>query len=332
MKKTLIIAEIGCNHNGNYNLAIKSILAAKKSGADAVKFQIFDPKNLVTKNAKKAPYSNSNKNKQTQYDMQKSISLHMNKFERLKKFANKKKIKFLCSAFDLDSLNYLKKIKLSEIKIPSGEINNIQYLKYIRKFAKKVIISTGMSTIEEIDKAYKIINKKITSKNIAILHCVSIYPTDIEKLNLNNILMLKKRYNLKIGLSDHTTSLFAPSIAVALGAEIIEKHFTINKNLKGPDHFMSLNPSEFKKMVSLVRSTERSMGSYKRILTKKELELKKYARKSVVAKNLIKKGEIFSLKNLTLKRPGNGMEPKKIYNLIGKKSKKNYKMDQLINE
>lgn len=329
--KTLIIAEIGCNHNGSFKLALKHIDQAIKAGANAVKFQIFKPENLVTKNTSKAPYAlKMTKSFKDQLTMQKKIMFNFEYFIKLKKYCKKKRIKFLCSAFDLESLHFLKKIGVSKFKIPSGEIDNIPYLKQIRNYKKEIILSTGMSNLVEIKNALKILSKTISINKISLLHCVSIYPTHERNINLNTIKFLKDKFKLNVGLSDHTTSLIVPALAVTNGATIIEKHFTLNKNWQGPDHAMSLNPSEFKIMVNNIKIAEISKGSYKKVLTKKELDLKKHARKSIVAKTTINKGSTFTKENLTIKRPGTGIPSSEIYNLYGKISKRNFKEDQLI--
>ena len=330
-KKTIIIAEIGCNHNGKYQLAIKHIDAAIKSGATAVKFQIFDPKNLVAKNTLKAPYAlKTTKMFKDQLSMQKKIMFKFDLFLKLKNYCKKKNIDFLCSAFDVDGLDYLNKIGLKTFKIPSGEINNIPYLYQVKNYKKKIILSTGMANLDEINSALKILRKSLPLNKISLLHCVSIYPTDEKNINLKSIQFLKDKFKCNVGLSDHTSSLIVPALAVISGAKIIEKHFTLNKNWQGPDHSISLNPSEFKIMVKNIKTAEVSLGTYQKILTKKELSLKKHARKSIIAKTKINKGELFTKKNLTIKRPGTGIEPKKIFSLIGKKSKKNFKEDDLI--
>lgn len=328
--KTFIIAEAGCNHNGKISLAFKLIDAAKNSGADAVKFQIFNPSLLVSKNAQKAPYSKNKEKKEKQLQMQKKISLNFNDFLKLQKYAIKKKIHIFYSAFDEESLHFLKKLKVKIIKIPSGEINNIPFLEKISKLNKEIILSTGMADMKEIYKAVNILKKNTKLKKISLLYRVSLYPTKLNELNLLSIKYLQSKFKLNIGLSDHTTSTNVPSLAVSMGAKIIEKHITLNKKLQGPDHFMSLDPSEFKKMVNLVRKCEISLGKFEKKPSIQEKKIRIYARKSIVAKTIIKKGEMFNKFNLTLKRPGNGIEPKKIIKFYGKKSKYNYKTDDLI--
>ena len=328
--KTFIIAEAGCNHNGKISIAFKLIDAAKKSGANAVKFQIFNPISLVSKNASKAPYSKNNVKNEKQLQMQKKISLNFNQFLKLQKYAVKKKIHIFYSVFDDKSLLFLKKLKVNIIKIPSGEINNIPFLKNISKLNKEIILSTGMAEMKEIYNAVKVLKKNTKLKKINILHCVSLYPTKINELNLLSIKYLKSKFMLNIGLSDHSTSIIVPSLAVCMGAKIIEKHITLNKKLKGPDHFMSLDPKEFRQMVDLVRKTELSLGKFEKKPSSKEKKIRLYARKSIVAKKIIKKGEIFTKFNLTLKRPGNGIEPNRIGKFYGRKSKCNYKIDDLI--
>lgn len=326
--KTIIIAEAGVNHNGNINLAKKLIDVASRSGADYVKFQTFDVDQLILKSTKTADYQKRNlKNNISQYDMLKKYQLSDIFHKKLLKYSKKKKIKFLSTAFEEKSLNLLKKYKLDYIKIPSGEITNYPFLKKISKLKKKVLLSTGMATLKEIKQAIKVLGKK---KDIIILHCTSDYPANLKDLNLNFIKKLKKlRY--EVGYSDHSSSIITPSIAVTLGCKIVEKHFTLSKKLKGPDHKASLEPKELIKMVSLIRDTEKMLGSENKIITESEQKTKLLVRKSLIASRNIKKGEIFSEKNITTKRPGLGVSPFKIKKYLGKKSTKQFKKDQFIN-
>ena len=331
MRKILIIAEAGVNHNGLISNCYKLIDAAKNVGADIVKFQTFKATTLSTKKSPKAEYQKKFKKNETQFEMLQKLELSRSDHFRLSKYCKKRNIEFLSSAFDIDDLNFLKKMKLKRLKIPSGEITNYFYLKKVASFKKEVILSTGMSNIKEVSDAINILSKNGLSRSkIKLLHCSSEYPASLSSLNLNAIKSLKKKFKVEGGYSDHSLSLISPSVAISLGAKIIEKHLTLNNNLPGPDHKSSLNPNDFKKMVNFIRQTEISLGSGKKIPSKKEIENAKIVRKSIVAKRLIKKGERFSIKNLTFKRPGTGISPMKIKKLLKKKAKKNYKIDDLI--
>jgi N,N'-diacetyllegionaminate synthase len=328
INKIIIIAEAGVNHNGNIDLAKKLIDIASKAGADYVKFQTFDIDHLILKNTKTAVYQKRNlKNNISQYLMLKKYQLTDSNHKDLVKYSQKKKIKFLSTAFDEKSLRLLKKYKLDYIKIPSGEITNYPLLKKISKLRKKVLLSTGMATVKEIKQALKVLGKR--KKDITILHCTSDYPANLKDLNLNFIKELKK-FGYDVGYSDHSSSIITPSIAVALGCKVVEKHFTLSKKLKGPDHKASLEPQELTQMISFVRDVEKMLGSKDKIITKSEQKTKLLVRKSLVATSDIKKGEIFSGKNITTKRPGNGVSPFKINKFLGKKSSKNFKKDQFI--
>ena len=326
--KTIVIAEAGVNHNGKINLAKKLIDVASKAGADYVKFQTFDVDQLILKNTKTANYQKRNlKNNISQYQMLKKYQLTDDDHKELLKYSKKKKIKFLSTAFEEKSLSLLKKYKLDYIKIPSGEITNYPFLNQISKLKKKIFLSTGMATLDEIKQAIKALRKK--KKDITILHCTSDYPANLKDLNLNFIKKLKK-IGYGVGYSDHSSSIITPSIAVTLGCKVVEKHFTLSKKLNGPDHRASLEPRELRKMISLIRDTEKMLGLNDKIITKSEQKTKLLVRKSLVAKNDIKKGEIFTKKNITTKRPGSGISPFKINKFLGKKSPKNFKKDQLI--
>ncbi len=349
--KVIVIAEVGVNHNGKIKIAKKMIKIAKNCGADYVKFQNWKANNLVTENAKMAPYQIKNtKKKQRQIDLLKPLELKKNDYFILKTFANKNKINFLSSPFDEENYLFLtKNLKCKEIKIPSGEINNFLMLSNINLKKEYIFISTGMSNLEEIahtlnfiakKKVFKvkksriIINDKkkllFLKKRLCLLHCVTDYPVDDKFANLNAIKTLEKEFQLNVGYSDHTAGILAPIIAASLGAKVIEKHITLNKKLKGPDHKASLNPIEFKKMVKQIRKLETMMGNGKKVLQKCEIKNILIARKSIVAKKNIKQGQLFSNLNLGIKRPAGGINPSKYFNLIGKKSKKNYKIDQKI--
>ena len=337
MKKTKknniqVIAEVGVNHNGNLSIAKKLIDGAKKSGANFVKFQIYNPDAITTPYAKKANYQKKNYKKfSNQYEMLKKFNLNIGQFKIIKNYCNKKKITFLASAFDIESLDNLKKLKTNYYKIPSGEITNIPYLEHLAKFKKNVFLSTGMSNLIEIKKAITTLRKNgLNKEQITILQCTSNYPTKISDLNLNVLTTFKKKFNLKLGFSDHTTNIETPLFAIFKGARIIEKHITLNKKMKGPDHKASLSINEFKKMIDLIKNFNSSLGSFVKEPNEQEKKTALLVRKSIVAKKNINKGEIFTVKNLTCKRPGSGISPSKFKILLNKKSNKNYKINEII--
>tara|TARA_B100000401_G_scaffold172802_1_gene115772 strand:- start:680 stop:1687 length:1008 start_codon:yes stop_codon:yes gene_type:complete len=332
-KKTIVIAEIGPNHNGSLNIAKNLIREAKKSGADYVKFQTFITEEIIIKNAEKASYQKKNSKKnENQYRMLKNLELDFKSFVILKRYAQKQKIKFLTTCFDSKSLKFVKKFNMDYYKIASGEINNFPLIKDICKNAKKVILSTGMSNYEEVKKTINfILNNKIKKKNIVLLHCNTEYPTPLEDVNLNSMVEMSKRLKIdNFGYSDHTLDDIVALSAVSLGAKYIEKHFTLSRKMKGPDHSASMEPKEFKLMVKKIRNIEKILGSKKKFVTKSEKKNRLIARRSIVANSNIRKGEKFSLQNLSIKRPGKGLEPKRIFSLLGKKSKKNYLKDDFI--
>ena len=327
-----IIAEAGVNHNGSISIAKRLIDIAAKAGADAVKFQTFKTENLVTKKAKKANYQKKNSNKdQSQFHMLKKLELTPLMHKRLLSYSKKKNILFLSSPFDLSSIDFLNNLKLKIFKIPSGEITNLPYLKKIGGLNKKIILSTGMSNMNEIKNALNILVKSGTKKkNITVLHANTEYPTPIRDVNLRSMLSIGKILNVNFGYSDHTLGFEVSVAAVALGASCIEKHFTLNSNMRGPDHRASLEPKELKKMINAIRNIEIALGSSIKRPSKSEMANIKIVRKSLVASQDIKKGEIFTEQNLTTKRPGTGLSPFKIIKFLGKRSLKNYKKDQQI--
>ena len=326
-KKTFIIAEAGVNHNGKIKNAFKLVSEAKKAGADAVKFQAYIADELCLPNASLCNYQKKT-NFKSQYDLLKKYELSQDDIIRLSKFAFKKKIKFLLSYFDTKSLSLIRKIKSDYIKIPSGEINNFLLLSKISKLKKKIILSTGMSSYKEIKKAIDLLKSKGLSRNkISILYCVSSYPTKLQDFYLPEIQKFKKKFNLNIGFSDHSEGAEAAMISVALGAKIIEKHLTLNKKDIGPDHISSIEPQEFSYMVKSIRNVEKMLSPNKK---KSDIQNKKFVRKSIVASKDIKKGDIFNEFNITTKRPNLRMKSKKITNILGKKSKKKYSINDLI--
>lgn len=331
-KKVIIIAEAGVNHNGNLSLAKKLIKEAAKAGADYVKFQTYELDSMIVKNTKLTIYQKKNLNKNiSQYDILKNFQLKKIWYEKLINFSKKNNIKFISSPFDINSIKFLQKFKLDFIKVPSGEINNLPYLKVLGKLNKKVILSTGMSTLNEIKVATKILKKLgLSKKKLYILHCHSDYPSKAENLNLKVISILIKKFGTNIGYSDHSLGIEAPIISVAYGAKIIEKHLTLDRRLSGPDHKASMEPLEFKKMVKAIRNTEKMLGSKTKKPTKIELKNSKLVRKSIVSIGNIKKGEKFSVKNITTKRPALGKSPMKFDFYLRKVARKNYIKDEFI--
>jgi N,N'-diacetyllegionaminate synthase len=332
INKTFIIAEAGINHNGSLKKALKLIDAAASAGANAIKFQTFQAENLATDYAPKARYQKyKSAKKENQFQMLKKLEFTDIMHRTCLKKCKKKKIIFMSSAFDIESLNYLNKFNLSYFKVPSGEIVNTPYLEVLGKIRKKVILSTGMSSIYEIKKAIKtLITNGTKISFITLMQCTSAYPAPYDEINLNVIATLRDRFKLNIGFSDHSLGVQASIAAVALGAKIIEKHLTLNKKLKGPDHKASLDPGEFKFMVQSIRIVEKTLGDKKKKITKSEKENIYIVRKSIVASTRIEKNEKFSNLNITCKRPGTGISPLLFKKIIGRKSIKNFNKDDLI--
>lgn len=331
--KVFIIAEAGVNHNGSLDLAIKLVDVAVTAGADAIKFQTFKADHLVSKKAVKAEYQirNVGNCNETQFEMLEKLELSSRSHEELIKYCAFKKIVFLSSAFDLESIDELVKLDLSIFKIPSGEIDNLPYLRKIGKLNKKIILSTGMSTLSDIEKALEILLSFGTNRdNITVLHCNTEYPTPMTDVNLKAILTLKDAFKISVGYSDHTLGIEVPIAAVAMGAKIIEKHFTLSKNMVGPDHKASLEPQELNQMVKAIRNIELAMGNGIKMPSNSEIKNKPVVRKSIVAKTNINEGEIFSEDNLCTKRPGIGISPMMWDSIIGQTAQKNYLKNDLI--
>ena len=330
--KVFIIAEAGVNHNGSIDLAKKLIDVASNAGADAVKFQTFKAKNLVTKNAKKAIYQKDTTNiKESQFNMLKKLELNIEAHKELILYCNSKKIIFLSSPFDHESIELLNDLGLEILKIPSGEITNLPYLRHIGKLNKKIILSTGMSNIDEVKSALNIlINSGTKKNNITVLHANTEYPTPMEDVNLRAMLTIGKELDINFGYSDHTLGIEVDIAAVAMGASCIEKHFTLDCNMEGPDHKASLEPNQLKAMVIAIRNIEVALGGSVKKPSRSEIKNIKIARKSIVTKTKIKKGDILSEKNLTVKRPGTGISPMKWDEIMGTKATKDYNQDEPI--
>ena len=330
MEKIYIIAEAGVNHNGSIELAEKMVLEAKNAGADAVKFQTFSAGSLVTKYAEKARYQKETTDAmETQYEMLKKLELSYGDYSRLKTLCESEHIDFLSTPFDLGSIELLEKLGAACYKVPSGEITNYPYLIRIAKTRKPVILSTGMCTLEEVEAAVEVLQKNGTSE-ISLLHCNTQYPTPAEDVNLKAIGTLRDRFHLQTGYSDHTLGIEIPIAAAAMGARIIEKHFTMDKTMKGPDHKASLEPWEFTEMVKGIRNVEIAMGNGVKSPSASETPNIVIARKSIVALKKISKGERFSEKNITTKRPGNGISPMRWLDVIGETAYRDFEQDEQI--
>jgi len=324
-----IIAEAGVNHNGKLSLAKKLIEAAKEAGVDAIKFQTFKAENLVTENTEMADYQKENINKkESQLEMLKKLELDYKDFISLKKYCDKKGIVFLSTPHTEDTIDFLEPL-VPAYKIGSGDLTNLPFLEKIAKKKKPIILSTGMATLGEVREAVKII-KRAGNNKIILLHCTTNYPCPLEEVNLRAMITLKKEFNLPIGFSDHTLGITVPITAVSLGANVLEKHFTLDKNLPGPDHKASLEPDELKEMVEAIRNIEKALGSDIKKLAKSEEKIKKVARKSIIAKVDIQKGTKIASDMLIIKRPGTGIEPKYLDKILGRVAKKNIKKDELI--
>jgi N,N'-diacetyllegionaminate synthase len=327
-----IIAEAGVNHNGSVDLALELIDAAVDSGADAVKFQTFKAENLVTKSAKKANYQiQKNTSTESQHEMLKKLELDFEDHEKLFKYCNKNNIIFLSTPFDTESIDLLDNLGLELFKIPSGEITNLKHLRHVGSLCKQVVMSTGMATIEEIQEALDVlINSGTPKKNITILHANTMYPTPMEDVNLRAMKTIKDKFGVSVGYSDHTLGIEVDVAAVAMGAVMIEKHFTLDKTMDGPDHKSSISTAELKAMVNAIRNIEKALGSSEKKPTNSEKVNLIAARKSIVASKPIKKGEFFSNDNLTVKRPAEGLSPMKWDKIIGKVADRDYQIDDFL--
>lgn len=332
MAETLIIAEAGVNHNGNIDLAYKLIDAAKDAGADIVKFQTFKAEKIVSKNAVKAEYQKkTTTTNESQLEMIKKLELDQDAHIDLMNYCKKKGIEFLSAPFDLDSIKLLHHLGLKRFKIPSGEITNYPYLKEIAKYNKQVIMSTGMADMQEIEEALNVLITNGTKRNkISILHCNTEYPTPYHDVNLNAMQTIQKAFKLPVGYSDHTLGIEVPIAAVAMGAVIVEKHFTLDRSMSGPDHKASLEPDELTSMISAIRNIEKAMGCGVKVPSGSEIKNKAIARKSIVAARDIAMNEIFTEENITVKRPGTGISPMRWNEIIEKKSAYNFKTDDII--
>lgn len=357
--KIYVIAEAGVNHNGSIKIALKLVDKAVYAGADAIKFQTFKAKNIASKNSKKAKYQERTTSKsETQFEMLKKLELKKEDYKKLKNYCKLKKIEFITTSFDHESLDFIvNHLKVKKLKIPSGEVTNGPLILSTARSGLEIILSTGMSSLQDIERALSIIafgyikknhktnkinmkyfnkayksqlGKKLLKEKVTILHCTTEYPAPIEDINLNAMLNIYNKFSLRVGYSDHSEGYLVSLAAASIGASIIEKHFTLNKNMKGPDHRASLNPKELEKMIKDIRKIEKIKGKFEKIAYNSEKKNILIARKVLVAKKNIKKGAKFTFENLTAKRAGEGTSPIKYWEFIGKKAKKNYIEDEII--
>lgn len=334
MSKTTIIAEAGVNHNGSLELAKQLVKKAHEAGVDYVKFQTFKSEKVVSKNAKKADYQieNTGKKEESQLEMVKKLELSYDDHQVLINYCNELGIKFFSTAFDFESIEYLHSLGLGLWKIPSGEVTNYPFLKRVAAYNEKTILSTGMCEMVDVHAAVDVLYKNGLSKdNLILLHCNTEYPTPFEDVNLKAMHALRKEFGVEVGYSDHTKGIEVPIAAVALGATVIEKHFTLDRNMEGPDHKASLEPDELKAMVSAIRNIEKAVGGNGiKHVSESERKNIAIARKSIIAAREIKKGELLTEANLTVKRPGTGISPMRWEEVIGTKAIRDFSEDEII--
>lgn len=330
MRHTLVIAEAGVNHNGQLDLALKLCDAAKASGADVVKFQTWKTEKIITRTVAQADYQSENTGKhESQFDMLKRLELSYEDFTKIKEYCDKIGIQFASTADEEESLDFLIKLGIPFIKIGSGEITNIPYLRIMGSKKLPIIISSGMATLAEVDTALNEL-KNAGATDITLLHCTTNYPCPMNSVNLNAMLTLKDAFKIPVGYSDHTEGVEVPIAAVAMGATVIEKHFTLDRNMEGPDHLASTEPAEFKKMVDSIRNIEIALGNGEKVPTKSEVDISKVVLKRCVASQKIKAGESFCENNITVKRNDKGLPSKYWDLLIGKQAEKDYEIDEAV--
>lgn len=330
MEHIFIIAEAGDNHNGSFDNALKLVDKAAEAGADCVKFQTFVTEEVISKYAEMAEYQKQNTGKEeSQYDMVKRLELSFEQFRRIKEYCKKRGILFLSTPFDLPSVEFLNSLDVPFFKIPSGEITNYPYLVAIAKTKKDVVMSTGMCTMEEIRAAIAVLEENGAGK-ITLLHCNTEYPTPYEDVNLKAMETMRSVFGKDVGYSDHTLGIEVPAAAAALGAVVIEKHFTLDKNMEGPDHKASLEPDELTAMVRAIRNIEAALGSSEKKPSRSEQKNIEIARKSIVARRAVRQGELLTEENLATKRPGNGISPMDYPKVLGTRAVRDFKEDELI--
>lgn len=332
MERTIIIAEAGVNHNGSFQMAKKMVDAAKSCGVDYIKFQTFRAEKISNRFAAQAEYQRNNlKKESTQLEMLRQLELKQSDFRSLYDYCSEIGIKFLSTPFDLESIDFLADFGMDYMKVPSGEITNLPYLRKIAKTGIPVIMSTGMCTMLEIEEAIDVLYiNGLTTDRITLLHCNTEYPTPMQDVNLRAMETLHSAFGTRVGYSDHTKGIEVPVAAVALGASVIEKHFTLDRTLPGPDHVASLEPDDLKKMVDSIRNIEMAMGTGEKKVTDSERKNIAVARKSIVAARNIISGETFTEENLTVKRPGTGISPMSWDGIIGRIASRNFQADELI--
>jgi N,N'-diacetyllegionaminate synthase len=332
MNRTFVIAEAGVNHNGNLDTAKRLVDVAGEAGADAVKFQTYRADMLVTRTAAKAAYQTAGDPvHESQYEMLKRLELAQDDFQALAEHCGKRGIEFISTAFDLESVRFLRGIGMKRWKIPSGELTNLPYLRAIGSIGRPLLVSTGMSTLGEIESALDALERAGASRSsITLLHCTTEYPAPMRDVNLSAMLTLRAAFHVAVGYSDHTMGIHIATAAVALGASVIEKHFTLGRDMEGPDHKASIEPAELKALVSAIRDVENAMGSGLKTPAESEKGNIAAARKSIVASRPIAKGELFAENNLTAKRPGTGVSPMEWDRIIGTKATRDYLIDEAI--
>lgn len=330
--KTFIIAEAGVNHNGSLEIAKRLVDVAADAGADAVKFQTFRAENMVTKFAQKAEYQKeTTAGNETLFDMIKKLELDVNAHKELISYCKEKEVIFLSTPFDIESIELLNELGVEIFKIPSGEITNLPYLRKVGGLKKKIILSTGMANLGEVEVALNALVAAGTKReDITVLHCTTEYPAPIEDVNLLAMITIREAFKVNVGYSDHTLGIEIPIAATALGATVIEKHFTLDKDMEGPDHKSSLDPKELKLMIKAIRNVEKALGNGIKRSSPSEKKNKHIVRKSIVAARCIKPGECFTAENITTKRPGTGINPMEWDKVMGKKAIRNFKEDDLI--
>lgn len=330
--KVLIIAEAGVNHNGSLKIAKQLVVAASEAGADIVKFQTFSADRLVTKSANKAEYQNQTTDaSESQHAMIQKLELSLEMHKALILFCKQCNIEFFSTGFDIQSIDILVDLGLEHFKIPSGEITNLPYLRHIGKYGKPVILSTGMANLGEIEAALDVLETSgVQRKNITVLHCNTEYPTPMKDVNLKAMLAIRDTFGVKVGYSDHTFGTEVSVAAVALGATVIEKHFTLDRTLPGPDHRASLEPNELRAMVMAIRNIEEALGDGIKRPSPSETKNKLIARKSLVAATAIQNGEFFTKANLTVKRPGTGITPMRWDEVLGRTAVRDFEPDEMI--
>ena len=325
-----IIAEAGVNHNGSVELAHRLVEEAKLAGVDCIKFQTFVAENLVSRDAQKAEYQKNNTGSdETQLQMLKKLELSFEAFAALKEHCNEIGIDFLSTPFDFESLAFLDELDIPFWKIPSGEITNYPYLARLAKTGRRIVMSTGMCDVEDIEDAMAVLREN-GATDITLLHCNTEYPSPYHDVNLRAMDAMREKFHVPVGYSDHTKGIEVPIAAAALGAEIIEKHFTLDNAMEGPDHIASLNPRDLKQMVDAIRNVEKALGKKEKKVSPSEEKNRHIARKSIVAKCAISKGDVFTEENLTVKRPGSGISPMRWKELLGQTAVKDFSEDELI--